>query len=265
MKHTYKIFSLLALGATAALVACDSVDDNDRFIELPAVESSRVVLLEEFTGQKCINCPTAHETIEALQVQYPDNFIAVSIHSDNQGTGSIMEPAGLLNDDGAAYCSQFNVYTLPCGQVNRVSGLLDMDQWAAYIYNQTQIAATLDLSVSASLNDDLTEISINTDIDAYDNISGNLQLWVLEDGIVARQFLPDGSQNRSYVHNNVFRGAVNGINGESVSLTTREEYTFSNTMAVKDFWSTENLSVVAFVYNSTGVLQAAKTAVIINN
>lgn len=61
-----KIYALL-MASAMVLGGCDQVDENDRLIELPAVESQRVVLLEEFTGQRCINCPAAHEVVKGLK------------------------------------------------------------------------------------------------------------------------------------------------------------------------------------------------------
>ena len=40
------------------------------------------VLVEEFTGQKCINCPEAHEELAKIQKEYgEDNVISVCIHA----------------------------------------------------------------------------------------------------------------------------------------------------------------------------------------
>ena len=60
------VASVLAFGFTA----CDELDENERFVEMPAQESKRNVLVEEFTGQKCTNCPDAHKALAALSEQY---------------------------------------------------------------------------------------------------------------------------------------------------------------------------------------------------
>ena len=70
--------------------------------------------------------------------------------------------------------------------------------------------------------------------------------------------MPDGSTNQSYVHNHVLRTPVNGTWGEVISLNTGEQKTKQFTQAISSDWNTENLSVVAFVYNDNGVEQATK-------
>ena len=56
-----------AFVALATLAGCDEVDEQDRFISMGDVEVKRNVLLEDFTGQDCSNCPTAHEVVASLK------------------------------------------------------------------------------------------------------------------------------------------------------------------------------------------------------
>ena len=90
---------------------------------------------------------------------------------------------------------------------------------------------------------------------------GKLQVWVLEDGIVAMQSMPDGTVNREYVHNHVLRTAVNGTWGDAVDLKETETKTVTYTQALDAAWNKDNLSIVAFVYNDDGVEQAVKAKV----
>ena len=69
------------LGFAALFTACDEVSEGERYISLPQVETKRNVLLEDFTGQFCSNCPTAHATINSLKAQYGSSLIAVSVHA----------------------------------------------------------------------------------------------------------------------------------------------------------------------------------------
>ena len=80
-----KIHIFAAL-ATLAFVACSHIDEEDRLIYVKPAAAQRCVLLEDFTGQRCINCPKANDEIHALQEQYgADTVIAVAIHSGPLG------------------------------------------------------------------------------------------------------------------------------------------------------------------------------------
>jgi hypothetical protein len=65
-----------------------------------------------------------------------------------------------------------------------------------------------------------------------------------------------------YVHDHVYRANVNGLDGEAVTLSDNVFANFEHSISVKSLWNPANLSVVAFVYNDSGVLQAAETEVI---
>lgn len=238
--------------------ACNDIKEDDRFIELPPVEAQRVVILEEFTGQKCVNCPDAHAVIEGLLEQYPDNLISVSIHggSDMNAIGEDQMPGfGLRNTEGAAYADAYKISSFPAGVVNRRSGVTTSDQWSKAIRDEISKPSALEMDMTAILSGDGTKVNIEVDLEPWENIDGRLQLWVVESGIVSLQLTKSGMK-RDYVHNHVFRGTVNGQDGESIRLVTREPQHVTASVDVRDIWNAENLSIVGFVYTSDGIVQA---------
>ena len=82
MKYIIK-YAFISLALLTA--SCDNISENDRYIKVEATKAERTVLLEDFTGQNCVNCPAAHRTIEALEQQYGSHLIAVSIHAGHFG------------------------------------------------------------------------------------------------------------------------------------------------------------------------------------
>ena len=73
-----KNFLLLSLAAVA-FAACDNISESERYGKDPVdVQKAKNVLIEDFTGQKCINCPKATDVIHELQGLYgEDHVIAV--------------------------------------------------------------------------------------------------------------------------------------------------------------------------------------------
>ena len=90
------------------------------------------------------------------------------------------------------------------------------------------------------------------------NISGKLQVWIVEDRINAFQMMPDGTINDDYIHRHVFRTAVNGTWGDDVSINEGYVFEHDYKVALSADWKRENLSVIAFVYDAAGVLQVSK-------
>lgn len=255
----------MAAAFVLALSGCDGIAEDDRFIEVGATKVERTVLLEDFTGQNCVNCPDAHRVIEALEEQYGKHFIAVSIHAGHFGIPATNKRyMGLMQEEGQIYNDRYGIEEYPQGVLNGKLPTLNPDQWASAIYSEISVATPLTIGLEASLDSESNAIDIKCTLISSENLEGNLVVWVIESGIVARQESNDGRIN-DYVHNNVFRACVNGIDGDKVKLVPRTDVTENYTISVKNTdtekWTLPNLAVVAFVTNGSGVVQAAKTSI----
>ena len=250
------------------LMACgDYIAENDRYIELPNVVMNRSVLIEDFTGQFCTNCPDAHKVINALQNQYGEQVIAVAIHAGHFSVAedSIPNFVGLMQkedgkkkgeEDGNQYANHWNVTTYPAGVINRTSGVIKHTDWAAYTRTALIGEPTMQIAVSGNLSAD--SITIHTEIISQTDTDGKLQLWITESNITAPQ-LQAGSLVPDYIHNHVYRASVNGLWGEDIVLITNAPYQATHKIMLRDNWDISNLSIVAFVYKeSDGVLQVTE-------
>ena len=72
----------IIIGLALLLCACQLIKEEDRLIPLPQPEkaSARTHVLIEFTGFKCVNCPTAAELAHELQQLYDTQLIVVAMH-----------------------------------------------------------------------------------------------------------------------------------------------------------------------------------------
>lgn len=254
---TMKRHLIYIIGIAATLfTACENISEDDRLLDVEGVTAQRVVLLEDYTGQACVNCPEAHKEATALHEEYHENLIVVAMHA---GMQAVPSPIGLKQPEGDEYANKYSVKTFPIGMINRRGGLKDYPSWGAAVYEELQRKSQLDLSVKASVADGI--LNVKADLWALEALEGMLQLWVIEDSIISFQTSSEG-RIPQYVHNHVFRDAINGTWGEELSLALGEQKVVEH----KDFaldatWKPENLSVVAFVYNNDGVVQAAQCKV----
>jgi hypothetical protein len=124
------------------------------------------------------------------------------------------------------------------------------------VRQELQKTAPVEIDVEPSLEGE--NVNIHTTVRGVDgSTSGKLQLWIVEDNITAFQMMPDGTRNMEYIHRHVFRAAINGTWGESVSVAEGETFTTKDYLFnIPEGWNADRLSVVAFVYNDQGVLQA---------
>ena len=181
-----KIYALL-MASAMVLGGCDQVDENDRLIELPAVESQRVVLLEEFTGQRCINCPAAHEVVKGLKELYGEQLISVSIHAGSLAVaeGSMPNMVGLMQPGSDEYANKWGITTYPSGVVNRRSGKLSETEFPSVVHEELKRSTPLSLQVDAKVENG--QLVCHVDMMSSESINGKLQLWVTESHIIAMQ------------------------------------------------------------------------------
>lgn len=246
--------------ATLLMTACSHIDEDEQLIYVKPAPVSRCILLEDFTGQRCVNCPTAAEEIEKLIEQYgEETIIAVSIHSGPLG---LRPPVGLMTNVGNDYYNFWNLEFQPVGLIDR-GAPAEYTAWGALVREELQKTAPVEIELAACVNDSL-QLSIHTSVKGVDggtngHIQGKLQLWIVEDNITAVQMMPDGTRNNNYTHRHVFRDTINGQWGEDISVeegfTIEREHSFT----IDSEWIPDNLSVVAFVYNDSGVMQVTKT------
>ena len=254
-RYTYIIISSICL----IMAACDHLSEDERLIYEKPEPAQRVVLLEDFTGQRCSNCPKATDVIEQLQETYGNALVAVGIHGGPLAFAGNAKVVGLKTDTGDEYYNHWNLTYQPVGLINRHPPV-NYTEWVTIVKEELAKPASLRLEGIADFADNT--ITIQLEATGTDGTTqGKLQVWLLEDGIKTLQLMPDGSANQEYIHNHVFRTAINGTWGEDFSIKEGETVERTMTQALESVWNREQLSVVAFVYNNQGVQQAAKIKV----
>lgn len=241
---------------TFLLAACSEIDEDERLIYVKPTPVGRNVLIEDFTGQRCVNCPTATLEIEKLQEYYgKDHVVAVGIHSGPFAKSVRGVPYPLYTETGDEYYNYWKVESQPMGVINR-TGTCDYLSWGAKVRDDLSKNAPLSLDVTCFYDKESREASITVSGKGVDGgVSGALQVWLTEDGITDFQLMPDGSRNDAYVHNHVLRCAVNGTWGSPFHVNEAEEFSYGFKQRVEEGWVPENMHVVAFVYDDTGVCQ----------
>lgn len=269
-----KIKNLFLGVATAAMAmaaaSCSNIDEGDRLIYVKPAEVGRAVLIEDLTGQRCINCPDGTNIINGIIQTYgEDNVIAVGIHSGPLGFKGNAKRVGLMTDTGDEYYKYWANGTnlgQPSAIFNRKKGKGPIDNynnWAAEVGRIISEKANLSVDIANAY--DAKTRTLTTKVGAFGvngTVSGKLQVWIVEDGVKAFQMMPDGSANQEYIHNHVFRAAVNGTWGEDITVKEGETTSNDYSYVLPETWNADNISVVAFVYNGNGVENVAKKHIV---
>lgn len=245
------------------MASCDEVEPHDRLIYVEPPEVSRAVLIEDFTGQYCVNCPRATEEIERLVEEYGDTtVIAVAIHSGpfskNQGAYTPLYTA-----QGDEYFSHWGLSAQPVGLVDRLfsSTPFDYTDWAGAVNYELEKKAPVSIMVEAEREEDGDICHANVEVIGLDSalVKGKLQVWLVEDSIDSFQLMPNGASEEHYNHMHVFRESLNGAWGDDISLTHGQVVEKTYSIPMDAAWKPQHCSIVAFVYDEETVKQVVKS------
>ena len=264
MKKLYYIFLMWA--ALGLMVGCDEVSVNDRLIYVEPPQVSRAVLIEDYTGQYCVNCPRATEEIERLIEQYGDSIvIAVAIHSGPFGK-SKGEPSPLYTDVGDMYFNTWGMSAQPIGLIDRLFGSTPFSytDWAGGVNYEVAIEPPVGFLTDIDYDEETRDVAIEVQTIGLDSalVSGKLQVWLVEDSIDSFQLMPDGSREEHYNHMHVFRASVNDPWGDALSVSHGQVAVKNYELKLDPAWVPEHCSVVTFLYDDSGVHQVAKKKLI---
>ena len=250
---------------------CDIVDppfaDPGAVVSTDPIEGpARKVLLEEFTGHTCGNCPYASDIAQQLKTYYGEQLVIYAAHV----TTTFAQPDNFPFENdfrtvtGTEISDHFNLGTeLPEGMVNRVNGgaTLGQGEWGAEIGGFLSNPAELDLIVSSNFNSSTRELAVLVTTEFLQTMNGNYNLCVflVEDSIVAGQLkyfdLPspdDVDTLENSVHRHVLRGSMNNTWGDEIAAgaIAKGDTVLSSYSTVLDTgWAENHMSVVAFVYD----------------
>jgi len=275
IKHIILSFILIA----AAFSACDKIEEP--FIKDDAVVwNGRKIIIYDFTGHKCGNCPRAHETIESLIGKYGDAIIPIAIHTTSFARVTTTDTANPYHYDFRTDIGDFlggrdfetgfyGELALPVGLVNNLSAE-NLNFHTAWGSSVAKIISSFpEFLVNIESNFTTTDSLISADVEIITNVNNSrkltLMVVVIEDNIIEWQkdYSLADDDIEEYEHMHVLRGGFNGNFGEIIKNNTNSSesgdiLTKSYTLKSESDWVISNCSVVAFVYDedTKEILQA---------
>jgi hypothetical protein len=223
IKRIKHLFIVVTCIITFCFSGCEKVDNPYYFVDpVPkdslSAESFKKVLLEDFTGIRCNNCPEATRKAEEIAASKRHRLIVMSIHA-----GHLAAPAAppftldLRCPEGNAYYNDFKITGNPKGLINRVqrsTGIFEysLPDWKDAIESELEIPITFKLKVEGALTEDGStinaKITYSATIEA--DVDYNLLVFLVEDGIVGVQKDDYGNPIWDYVFHNVLRETLHG-------------------------------------------------------
>lgn len=258
-----KILAMVILAG--AFYACDEVNTPYRQSgggDGEVMLNKRKIVLEEYTGFKCGNCPRASKLAHEIAGENDGQVILLSVHA---GGYAVTDNDGLYQYDfrtneGDELNKHFAINANPVGLISRAtfSGtkIIFESSWAAKIDELKKTEPKMLIRLFREYNVSTKEIYLDVEITylTAGEASHNLVLYILEDKIIKPQtdYSKTPPDLEEYEHNNVLRGSITGAWGEQLSKSTipagytvRREYHY--TIPEGKDWAPENLKILAFV------------------
>lgn len=274
-----KILSII-FGLVFLINSCDKVDPPYT-TGFDCESGNQNVLIEDYTGHTCVNCPGAAVTAHDIKANCEDRVIVVAVHA-----GYFAKPISssdysydFRTQAGNDWNDYFAIVGNPNGLVNRTSEngsyVLGPGLWAEAAFKLLSQNSPLNIEIENSFNESNNTLSTKVTANIISDIEGvyDLIVCITEDHIIKPQKNNDASIGTvpdilEYEHNGVLRMAINGswgqdfINGsantgESISKNLVQSFDGTD-------WVAENCNVVAFIVNRNdkSVLQVDEHGVI---
>lgn len=294
--------NLIALLAIFATFSCDVIENplGDAVVTdascveptfAPNTNTKRNVLIEDFTGHYCNNCPTAAYIIDTIKDNIGSQVIPVGIHVVDQFAAPDPAKAPKYQTDFRTpggtdiYTNFANGVGLPAMMVNRVDTFNVPARFALSFYGIS--------SATRKLIDDVPVVNLQAKA-TYDATSGLLCVFseteilspladdhsivfmLLEDSIIDWQLFSgfggypfySAGDIENYVHKHVLRRSMNNWDGQTIITGGSNNLgdkiiSSASTKVTNSTWKPQHFEVVAFVYNNRTkeIMQAYKAKV----
>ena len=253
--------------ATAALVlsfmGCDKIEDPLKPIVV--TNSGKTVLIKDFTGARCVNCPAAAEAAHELQHRLGEDYVIImGVHA-----GGMAQPAGqfpnFLTNEGTEWYNNHD--SNPLFAVDHVAltegNTLYVEQIDTPVADALTEPKMFEVSLTNEYNEANRQLSVASEVKALEEAEGDFYVTVclVEDSITGWQIVPSGV-DREYVFRNVFRGTLNGADGEAFGnglMAPNTTKTFNHTMTLDSLYNAGQCYSLTYVYDKTDgkILQTA--------
>lgn len=263
------------LGVLILLLAFSSCEEIPPTIT--PCQTDRVVLVEEFTGIDCVNCPIGAQKLKEISAQNPGKMIIVGIHAgyfagEHNGFDLNSTDGELLE---AQYLGPVSGY--PAATINRrlvkdeSDIVLAQPKWAGIISTELCERAIVSLDIVSTFDAANNKASIAVNVSPSDFLLSTVEedvaltIMITEDDIVGYQKTPNGI-DPNYVHEHVLRDVLSA-NYSGDILFPQGTAMEATQKVVTDYtipadWNPDNCHVVAFLHYKGGkkdVLQAVES------
>ena len=253
-------YSCKEIGPDITLKNNKNIVADTTYIESPvATPELKNVVIEEFTGVRCPNCPQGHQIISNIKAANPNRIVAVSLHPIN----SLGAPYSFSAQDFRSqkaqdlfdYLGQIGLE--PAAGIDRkqflgeAAVLLEKTKWTSYVNQQMAVPAPLNILLETNYDSVTRLLTVAVELHYTQTISeqNRLTLALSESNIITAQL--NGSViDTFYTHKDIMRDFLTATTGDVLTTTTEAGRVIRKTYqrTLEPIWNPENIHVAAYVH-----------------
>lgn len=273
------LLGIMGVMGMMGIAGCDKIAEDEYTVydgavvtwvasDTPPAATQRAYV-EKYTGPRCSNCPTADVTLAGI---HDSRVVMVSInHPVGQGEPFPNQP-DMRTDGGTAWDEYFGINAIPAAFINRNKSTQyqgSMSDIAGDINQALNAETTVAMEATAHYLGGKIYINVNLQFlkDYHDKVT--LTVALVEDSLVYRQLMPDGSVDDNYVHDHMLRKVITGFWGRDVEASGAKD---ENLMGSLSFAPADDINlakshIVAFISNKATrrVLNCASCKITVND
>ncbi|MEP7195061.1 MAG: Omp28-related outer membrane protein [Saprospiraceae bacterium] len=274
-----KYFFNFILISSLLFNSCADWEQKTEIISSGNINTERVVLVEEFTGASCPNCPVGSAEIENITNKYPNNVVVLGLHSRFLAQPVKAEDPDLHTTD-ADNIEKFlgNYQGKPEASIDRkvFGGKSDIrigkpDTWITYVEEELKKETEARLKIEHSYNETTRELNIKVIATALKDLNFPIAIHVA----ITESEIHTAQKNNTgviddYTHQHVLRKLLTSALGGDVLISSlsksniaSKEYKFTIPIDSK-LWRVDNCNIVAFIskdQNTKEVIQASEASI----
>ncbi len=248
---TFAAAGNFAVYATKGLLTSNVITVNVSTITGGAGYRHRV-LVEEYSGNWCGNCPRILYGVDLLQ-QQTNKATVVSTH--------LFGGDPFISTDGNNLAAQQGVSGVPQGFINRTIGWTGPQyENVAQVINAIQASATAGIAINSSITNNNLSVTVAAGYTQPLNGAAKITVYLVEDKLFSTQRnysanLYGGQASiPNFEYNGVLRKVVSSLSGDAIgSSGSLNEKTYSLTVPL-NVTNISNAKIVAFITNSNGMV-----------
>lgn len=213
----------------------------------------RKVLVEEFTGVRCVNCPSGAAELENLKSIYGDRLVIVSIHAGDFAPPYTDSKYDFRTSEGSALETWLGApLGYPTAVVNRkkFDGQQSLQttkaNWAGLIANESKTPSVLNLAVEKKYTKDTRDLTMTIKLVPTEKLPEDVRLSVFltENDVIDAQETPQGKKS-DYKHSHVLRRV---LSGDAKGIVLNGALSWSSTAKIPTNWVAEKCQIVVLAH-----------------